>query len=135
MTAESTGGVFEPRLENVESLTTVFTFCIYSWNIFVSVTRRAEKLFSLRYTLRTVDPVFIRGIVLELGHTYLTFRLFFRTLPVAVLLTRPSVTVLTVRPARFRVVEIVAAFLAGPIRQWIAVDLRMVLAHPLFGVK
>jgi len=135
LTTESTGLPFECCIQHRERNVTILTFSFSTRKIFISVTRCSEELVGTRNAFRTVHAVFVRWVVLELIPTPLTLSALFRSLPVAVLRSTLRVTLVTIRPACLRVVELRTTSLAGPIGQRVAVDLRVVLSHPLFGVE
>lgn len=117
------------RLEDSDDSSTELTNPLCPFDIVNFVRWSTEKVSTLVDTRRTVLPVLVRRIVFELIATPFTGRRLRRIAPVAVVFAGVRITVVAELPSGLRIVELEATPTTGSIRQWLAVDFRVVLVH------
>jgi hypothetical protein len=119
--------------ENRERRLTLSAFALDRFDVVNLGVVVTEEFVCLLDTLGTIYSLLVRRIVLETLATPLTLRLFFGIFPVPVVFTGFWITFLTEALPCLRIVELGVTTLAGSVRKRVAVYLRVVLTHPLFG--
>ncbi len=125
-----TESIVDQALQNFHLLATFLARLFYSFNVSEFVRWRSQKFVCLTNARRAVHAILVGWIILKFRLAELAGGRFPGIAPISVGLSLLGVTMIAIYAIRPRIVEILVTSATRSIRQRLAVNLRMVLAHP-----